>query len=221
MSDPSGSRNGKPPLRSPRQVACPWDTADDVLHLLIQTLSLSEKPYTDRSDVVPSPEQNEYFNKQSGKVNAGLGFDDSLTLGEDDFKGRRRGPLATKNALVAHVDFSQFSVPTTASPLASAPLSTEELVQTLLQPPAHAFLHGMLSIQWVLGSLGHHHFVFQQNDERYVLRPDSDVRTKGQRLGLPPVYLDWLCGDQQGSSPTEQAMMLTKEFFEALYSSEA
>ncbi|KAF1924396.1 uncharacterized protein M421DRAFT_72769, partial [Didymella exigua CBS 183.55] len=83
------------------------------------------------------------------------------------------------------------------------------LVRTLFCPPTHAFLYGVLSIQRVIGAVGQAHFDYRASDERYVLRPNPEVRTQSKRLGLPGVYVEWLYGDEEAASPTEQGMLLT------------
>jgi hypothetical protein len=52
------------------------------------------------------------------------------------------------------------------------------------------------------------------NDETYVLRPKSELRFQGERLGLPEVYLEWSCEDDEAASPTEQSILLTQKFFD-------
>lgn len=47
-----------------------------------------------------------------------------------------------------------------------------------------------------------------------MLKFKSQVRLQGKRLGLRDVYLEWLCGDEEGASSTEQGMLLTEAFFE-------
>jgi hypothetical protein len=88
----------------------------------------------------------------------------------------------------------------------------EQLVQQLLEPPSHAFPHGTLSIQWVLGLVGMRHFVFRDKDERYVLVAHSELRQRGRDLGLPAIYLEWLCG-VDGGTAAEQSVCLTPGFF--------
>ncbi|KAF1836785.1 hypothetical protein BDW02DRAFT_492836 [Decorospora gaudefroyi] len=144
---------------------------------------------------MPSPERNQYSNKESSKVNAGLAF----------------GLANSSNAPQAIINFG--TLPFSCVVPEPKP-SLRSLVNTLCHPPAHAFVHGTLSIQWVLGAVGMRQFVFREADERYVLKPDSRLRLSGLRLGLPGVYIEWLCGDEEGVTATEQGMVLTREFFE-------
>lgn len=156
---------------------------------------------------MPDPELSTYFNKQSGKVNSGL----SLLDVAHGFRPRSKG--ANDDTLFAEVDFRQYNVPAHLSATAPANPPTEQLVQSLLHPPAHAFLHGVLAFQWIIGTLGYCHFVLRESDERYILSTDSAIRTEGLRFGLPSVLLEWLCGTMEHSSPTEQAMLFTQDFF--------
>lgn len=39
---------------------------------------------------------------------------------------------------------------------------------------------------------------------------------EGECLGLPDVYLEWLCGDEEGASPAGPGMLLTKEYLEEI-----
>jgi hypothetical protein len=159
---------------------------------------------------MPDPEHSTYFNKQPGEVNSGLSLLD-VTHGR-----RHRSKGADDITLFAEIDFGQFIVPAQLSATAPASPPTEKLVQSLLHPPAHAFLHGVLSFQWIVGMLGYYRFVLRESDERYILSAESAVPTEGLQLGLPNVLLEWLCGTMEHSSPTEQAMLFTQEFFKAL-----
>jgi hypothetical protein len=95
------------------------------------------------------------------------------------------------NKPAVDVDFGQLIAPIVApEPLASA----EALVHKLIHPPSHAFVYGVLSMQWVIGVIGQQHITFRNNDERYVLASDSKLREKGTALGMPVLYMEWLCG---------------------------
>ncbi|KZM21657.1 uncharacterized protein EKO05_0008001 [Ascochyta rabiei] len=208
----SSSHNGNQPSRSPRYISCDWYITAHFQNLSIQTSSSSPTPYRLREQAMPSLEHSQYSNKQSAKVNAGIHFGGTNSETEDRVQATMEMFVFNSNIPALSIDFSRFEVPTQI-PAPIGP-TAEELIRTLLCPPLHAFLHGVLSMQWVVGVLGQSHFRFRNSDERYVLAPDSNVRTEGTRLGLPPVYLEWLCGDEEGSSPTEQSMLLTPRFFE-------
>lgn len=47
-----------------------------------------------------------------------------------------------------------------------------------------------------------------------MLRPKSELRLQGERFGLPEVYLEWSCEDDEAASPTEQSILLTQKFFD-------
>jgi hypothetical protein len=165
---------------------------------------------------MPSPEQNQYSNKQSTKVNAGLCFGAGADQSNTETSTTSEVVISNSYAPTMDIDFSQLVVPIQLSSKSSAAPPVEQLVRILVHPPQHAFLHGVLSIQWVIGATGQSHFHFRYSDERYILAPGSSVRTEGTRLGLPPVYMEWLCGEEEESSPTEQGMLLTRKFFEGL-----
>lgn len=178
--------------------------------LTVQTRSVPGWSCEEQCRRMPDPELSTYFNKQSGKVNSGLSF---LDVTHDCRPCSKSGDDDTR---FAEVDFRQFDAPTHLSATAPANLPTEQLVQSLLHPPAHAFLHGVLSFQWVVGTLGYCHFVLRESDERYILSTESAIRTEGLHFGLPNVLLEWLCGTIEHSSPTEQAMLFTLDFFQDL-----
>ncbi|KAH7073107.1 hypothetical protein BKA63DRAFT_416739 [Paraphoma chrysanthemicola] len=158
---------------------------------------------------MPNPERNLYSNKESVKVNAGLPVDASKV---DQEKNGYSSSEAFKTDISAiSMDFSKLLVPIVAPEPAP---SVETLVHRLLQPPKNAFLHGILSIQWVRGVLGHKDVVFREQDERYVLAAESELRLSGSALGLPALYLEWLCGDDDDFSAAEQGVYLTPEYFE-------
>lgn len=180
--------------------------ANELRCLTVQTLSSPELSHVDDSSMLPDPEHSRYFNRQSTKVNSGLSF-----------SGRRQSTESVNdNTSAIDVGFSQSNFPTQTPQTVSALPSTEQLIHTLLHPPPHAFPQGVLSFQWVVGALGYCHFVLRESDERYTLSSDSLVREEGGRLGMPIVYMEWLCGDDEHSSPTEQAMLLTEHSFESL-----
>jgi hypothetical protein len=109
------------------------------------------------------------------------------------------------------IDFSQLVVPIVAP---EAKPTSETLANRLLHPPSHAFVHGVLSMQWVIGVVGQEHIEFRANDERYVLARASYLRDKGTSLGLPALYMEWLCGDDDEVSAAEQGVNLTPDFFD-------
>jgi hypothetical protein len=192
-----------------------WYLATDFGSLSVQTSLLT--PLADSAvmeNSPPDPDFNEYGNRQSAKVNAGLDFGGpTRNHDEEEMTGATAtNPHMTKNAPVVDVEISTLDIPATTA-LPTAP-TTEDLVRVLLRPPPHAFPHGVLSFQWVMGAIGQSHFDFRASDERYVLRPESELRLQGQRLGLPKVYFEWLCGDEEGASPTEQGMLLKENFFD-------
>ncbi|KAF2242645.1 hypothetical protein BU26DRAFT_438139 [Trematosphaeria pertusa] len=168
-------------------------------------LSVSQAPYKDFT--MPSEERNRYWNKETAKVNAGLDFGGSR---EDGKEARQTIGAWCSNNPVVNIDFSSFHVPSAAP---GTKPSTEELVQRLLNPPAHAFVHGVLSIQWVITVAGTENFCFRASDERFVLSQTSALRREGHALGMRTAYLEWLCGDDLGSSAAEQGMFLTPAFF--------
>lgn len=171
---------------------------DAFRHLTVRARSTSASSHADQYGQIPDPEHNGYFNRQTVMVNGGLMFSGTTESGA---------------GYTSNIDFSRFNAPDQVSLMTPTPPSTADLVQTLLHPPAHAFCHGYLSLQWVIGALGHRHFVFRETDERYVLRHDSSVRKDREDLGLPMALMEWLCGCDEHSSPTEQGMLLTKESF--------
>ena len=146
-----------------------------------------------------------YSNKESTKVNSGLCF------GQSTFTDSRS--IFQVSALVNELELS----PLLASPLPPKfEPTTDQLVRRLLSPPPHAFLHGVLSIQWVIGAVGMPEFRFRDSDERYVLAEGSKLRIHGKALGLPAAYLEWLCGDDEEVMSSEQGLCLTPEFFQGI-----
>jgi hypothetical protein len=159
---------------------------------------------------MPSPERNRYSNKESAKVNAGLHFGKTESDG-----GKACDVSGAFNTNIPAVDigFSKLFIPIVAPEAAPR---VETLVRRLLRPPPYAFVHGMLSTQWVIGVVGQRHVDFRSTDERYVLATHSQLRTRGSALGLPALYMEWLCGDHDESSATEQGIYLTPEYFQEL-----
>lgn len=188
-------------------------TGFDRLSVLTSSHTVSADSAAMRNST-PDPEMNEYGNIQTTKVIAGLDFGVSNKCHDE---AEMIGAIVTTSPIneqtpVVDIDFSILGLPNTMA-LPTVP-TMGELFRILLRPPAHAFLHGVLSIQWVIGAIGQSHFDFRESDERYVLRPGSEIRLQGRSLGLPEVYLEWLCGDEEESSPTEQSMLLTENFFD-------
>ena len=129
---------------------------------------------------MPSPGRNQYSNKESVKVDAGL------DLGTSDGACNVASWLAT-NIPAVDIEFSQIVVPVIAP--AVSPI-VDRLVHHLLQSPPHAFLHSTLSMQWVMGTVGIEHMEFRQSDERFVLARDLALRKKGAELGMPVMYME-------------------------------
>lgn len=174
----------------------------------INSISSSTPDHLSSSNMVtgmPSLERNQYSNKESCKVNGDLDFSGTCEDGDDN--------VWASDVPVIDIDFSQFIVPIVAPE--SAP-TAEQLVCRLMRPPRHAFAHGILSMQWIIGALGMQHFDFRSSDERYVLTKTSVVRTQGAAMGIPAVYLEWLCGDDENTTAADQGVYLTHDFFEEL-----
>jgi hypothetical protein len=173
----------------------------------LQTVAPPAFTNNELSFSMPSPERLQYSNKESVKVNAGLWYGGQ--------EGSDSTSLLLSNVPAVDFDFSQIIVPIVAP---AAKPTTAVLVDRLLHPPPHAFVHGVLSIQWVIGVLGQQHIKFRHSDERYVLAVNSNLREEGVSLGMPALYIEWLCGDDEETSATEQALHLTAEFFENINS---
>ncbi|KAF2463515.1 uncharacterized protein BDR25DRAFT_319893 [Lindgomyces ingoldianus] len=140
-----------------------------------------------------SPRQSSNsFNKQSALVNSGLTFRSS-------------------DAFNFNFNISSFVIPRRNQTLEKR--STRDVVRQLLTPPSHAFVHGVLSINWVVGTVGKEQFRPRESDERLVLKRSSELRLQGASLGLPGAYHGWLCGDDPDYTSTEESMILTPEFF--------
>jgi hypothetical protein len=153
-----------------------------------------------------SPERHELFNKQSGKVNAGLNFGAAQDDGEDI-----KSPFACSIADLG-IDLRSFIIAVPANPKVEP--VTKDIVRCLLAPPPHAFPHGVLSLNWIISVAGARHFKYRKDDGRYVLTATSELRLRGKELGLPAAYYEWLCGDDPERSASEEGMMLTRDFFE-------
>lgn len=155
---------------------------------------------------IVSPERYQHFNKQSVKVNNGL------TFRSTDFDRQVVTSAFASDVPPTDIDFSVFIVP--ASTSLTVTKVSADTVHRLLNPPKHAFTHGVLSINWVIGLVGAAQFRCRERDERFLLKKESILRIKGRKLGLPAAYHEWLCGDDPGGSSTEEGTLLTKEFFE-------
>lgn len=157
---------------------------------------------------MPIFERLQYSNKESVKVNSGLCYGtwynpDSISTAETGF--------FNTNKPAVDMNFSQLTAPIVAP---APPPSAQALVYKLLHPPPHAFVHGVLSMQWVIGVIGQQHITFRNNDERYVLASDSELRKKGTAFGISALYMEWLCGDDEDVSATEQGLHLTPEYLD-------
>jgi hypothetical protein len=212
-----------PPSRPASSQSTNQAEADTMLQTLSNTSSArsSRDPLPDIEEdtdlySMSMPDRTQHFNKQSCKVNAGLTFGGATYDGEETVS-----PAAFLNALpeaVANFDFSVFVVPrSTPKPRISAQLAqaqAADIVKRLLNPPAHAFVHGVLSLNWVISVAGSENFECRPRDGRFVLKRTSVLRSRGRELGLPAAYAEWLCGDEEGGSASEQGLLLTREFFE-------
>ncbi|ORY11403.1 hypothetical protein BCR34DRAFT_601354 [Clohesyomyces aquaticus] len=137
------------------------------------------------------------FNFQSLQVNNAINF------------GASTCPTITLNS-----DISSF-IPPHQSPQTPKHRLPKVIVRHLLTPPPHAFLNGVLAINWVVGAAGSSHFEFRDADERIVLTQSSVIRQHGAALGLPRALLGWLCGNDPEFTSTEESMILTPDFFES------
>ncbi|KAF2854479.1 hypothetical protein T440DRAFT_387951 [Plenodomus tracheiphilus IPT5] len=163
---------------------------------------------------MPTPERNQYSNKESAKVNAGFDMGAREQDAQEQYDPWNVASAFASGGPAVDIDFSQFVIPTVAP---EAPPTAEQLVRRLLNPPPHAFLHGALSMQCAIGTGGRlRHFIFRNIDERYILKEDSEVRIRGAQLGLPALYLEWLCGNDESVTAAEHGIYLTPEFFSGL-----
>ncbi|CAO2648762.1 Nn.00g097110.m01.CDS01 [Neocucurbitaria sp. VM-36] len=207
----AGSHNEEDPSRSPCRATHEHNLdREDPSHMVIRGSPSSGSLRSTSTFCMPFPERNQYSNNESGKVNAGLDF------GGGAFEGpvfEEPANMLATNVAAVNIDFSQLIIPIV--PPEPRP-SVEVLVQRLLHPPPHAFIHAVLSLQWVRGAVGQDHFDFRESDERYVLSRDSELREHGGQLSIPALYMEWLCGDNELVSSTEQSVYLTPEFFEEI-----
>lgn len=151
----------------------------------------------------PSPERNQYNNKDAAKMNSAM----SLLNLNDNVPG-----IDPAKILLTGVAIDLDSAPGPAAP------TIERLVRILTHPQPHAFPHGMLCIDWVRSVLfrAREPMIFRQVDERFILAPDSKLRAEGRQHGMPEVYMEWLCGDNSELCAAEQQTLLTRDFFELL-----
>jgi hypothetical protein len=176
---------------------------------------------------MPSPERNQYSNKESAKVNNGLDFgipestdtspapsSDTSPISQQNSSNSPPDPSSAfaSNLPSVDIEFSLLSTP----PVAPEPKpSLGRLIHRLLHPPQHAFPHGTFSIQWVIGAVVYRHFEFRDSDERWVLKRDSGLRERGREMGTPVVLWEWLTGNGEGSA-SDLGVMLTPESFKEL-----
>lgn len=146
-----------------------------------------------------------YSNKESAKVNSGLCLLRSTFADPPN--------VSQVSAMVMETGLS---LPMDSSVASEAKPTNAELARRLLRPPPHAFLYGTLSIQWVIGVVGMDGFELRDSDERYILAQCSELRTQGKALGLPAAYLEWLCGNDEEVTSSDQVLCLTPEFFQEL-----
>jgi hypothetical protein len=201
-SSQDAERSSRSPRRASFEAAKPYTDKRPDVASSTQLFPYDAIPYS-----MPSQDRIRYSHKESVKVNAGLEY--GAWEDHDQVDDCAAGFLYTNKPAV-DIDFSQL----VAHIIQPEPTPTSEaLADRLLHPPSHAFVHGTLSIQWVAGVVGHKHIVFRNSDERYVLAKSSDLRSKGTDLGLPALYMEWLCGDDDELSATEQSLALTPRFF--------
>jgi hypothetical protein len=175
-----------------------------------------------------SCERSQRFNRESVKVNIGLPLYTAAPVGRE---GTTTDIENTTNAWFPNkpptaIEFNLFTVPVTTPPTyppvkprtlrrtlnVSPSISvSQEAIERLRRPPSHAFVHGVLSINWVLAAVGREHFVVRRIDGRLVLRKRSGLRFG--EWGLKGALVEWLKGDE-GVSAAEEGLVLTSEFFE-------
>ncbi|KAI8936086.1 hypothetical protein NX059_007585 [Plenodomus lindquistii] len=212
MSGHHGAGHPSPSSRRSSQESC--DYQRDVSSRIIGSEPSSISSATVEENDVPSFECNQYFNKESAKVNAGFDMGAQSQDQLKEFDPFNVAHAFASGAPVVNIDFSQFVLPIVAP---GPPPTAAQLVCHLLNPPPHAFLHGVLSLQWAIGAGNRlRHFRFRNSDERYILKEDSDIRIHGAALGLPTLYLEWLCGNDESVSAAEQCMYFTPQYFEDL-----
>lgn len=135
---------------------------------------------------------NQSFNRASYRVNTGLPFNAS--------------PPALPPSITS-LDFSLTTISLTFTP--SSPPTLQSRIQILLHPPAHAFQHGVLTLNWAISVLGMQEFEQRgDGDGRWVLKRDSEVRVRGREMSIPAMLWEWLCRVEVGGC------WLTREFFE-------
>jgi hypothetical protein len=210
MPDSHGSHGAEQPSPSPRRTS--FGAASVPASSRSTASTLQSFADDDLLFSMPDPDRICYSNKESGKVNMGLDcggwYDQDLEFKE------LIGPFCTNKPAV-DIDFSQLVIPI----VAPEPKPTSEaLMHRLLHPPPHAFVYRTLSIQWVIGAVGRQHIEFRENDERYVLAQNSELRTRSAALGMPALYMEWLCGDDKEVSATDQGVHLTPEYFDEVNS---
>jgi len=85
-------------------------------------------------------------------------------------------------------------------PSAPAAMRVENIVASLLDPPARCFGHrGTVTIElpFVFHCLGpghKDHIEYSREVHRVVLRSTSELRHRGAEMGMPHSYMAWLCG---------------------------
>jgi hypothetical protein len=190
----SDNHNADRPLRTPRQAS--FEEANNSAETQQEVVS-PPPPFSNDalSFPMPNPDRNQYSNKESTKVNAGLAYGN---WHEDDEEEDCAAVYLCIGKPAVDIDFSQLDVPIVAPEVKP---TSEALASRLLHPP-------------VIGVVGQEHIEFRANNERYVLAQASHLREKGMSLGLPALYMEWLCGDDDEVSAAEQGVNLTPDFFD-------
>jgi hypothetical protein len=199
-SDSAGRSSGSPQRISFKSAEGFGYKTQDIVYLL-PSFALGTSLFN-----MPNADRIRYSNKESVKVNAGIDIGHWMTDVESAFSTSKP---------VVNIRFCQFMVPVVAP---EAKPTTEALVRRLLNPPPHAFVHGTISIHWVIAAVGREHIQFRNSDERYVLAQDSTLRKQGIVLGIPALYMEWLCGNDEEVSAAELGVYLTLEFFDEVKS---
>jgi hypothetical protein len=76
-----------------------------------------------------------------------------------------------------------------------------------------------LTEAYALSKIGAHHFEYDSNLNRLILRADSTFRQRGLEEGVPKVVMDWLMGNPAEDKlvlPAEE-LVTTKEAPEGLF----
>lgn len=154
--------------------------------LQTQVDGTQEQPHYD--DAAEPPEQHRLFNRQSTKVNSGLDFGAAQNDGDGDDNDVKSAFALNINMADLGDTLRSFVVP--IQPPRKRTLTTEEIVARLLAPPPHAFVHGVLNLNWTISVAGIKHFKYRDDTERYVLKAESELRLHGKELGLPAVYYE-------------------------------